>query len=102
MSCPKCGSWAVKADRSLGGRMVCGRCGEPLGAKVIPLRRSGRRARWRPPGQGLGVWWLALILLLGVSGVLAALQISGERQRPLPRDRSDVERPQRLFGAPLA
>jgi hypothetical protein len=77
--------------------MVCGRCGEPLGAKVIPLRRSGRRARWQPRVQGLGGWWLTLLFLLGVSGVLAALQIGEERQWSLPREGRGVERSERRF-----
>lgn len=95
MSCPKCGSWAVKADRALGGRMVCGRCGEPLGAKVIPLRRPGRRRRWLPVEQGPRLWWLGLMALLGLSGVLASLQID-EPQRQPPRERHGLELRQRF------
>lgn len=87
----------MKADRSLGGRMVCGRCGEPLGAKVIPLRRSGRGGRWQPRVQGLGGWWLTLLLLLGVSGVLAALQIEQQRPGSLPPNGRGVGQPGRLF-----
>ena len=77
--------------------MVCGRCGEPLGAKVIPLRGSGGRGRGRPPGPGLGVWRLALLLVLGISGLLAALQIAEERQRWQPPEGRRGERPGRLF-----
>lgn len=54
--------------------MVCGRCGQPLGGKVIPLRRASRRSRrslW-PLGRTGRLWWL-LGLLLGISGILAAL-----------------------------
>lgn len=66
--------------------MVCGRCGEPLGAKVIPLRRTGRRRRWLTADQGPGLWWLGLMALVGVSGVLAALQVEElQRQPPLER-----------------
>jgi hypothetical protein len=75
MSCPNCGSWAVKADRSMGGRMVCGRCGQPLGAQIIPLRRGSRRGRrpgW-PLRQTQRLWWWVLGLLVGISGVLAAM-----------------------------
>ncbi len=97
MSCPKCGSWAVKADRSLGGRMVCGRCGEPLGAKVIPPRRPRRRLRWNPSARGPGVWWLALMALLTLSALLAALQIAEEQQRFLPQERRRLEPRQRFF-----
>lgn len=95
MSCPNCGSWAVKADRSLGGRLVCGRCGEPLGAKVIPLRRS-RRRHWLPASRGPRLWWLALLALLGVSGGLAALQSGEDQQRQLPRERRGLELRQRF------
>lgn len=77
--------------------MVCGRCGEPLGAKVIPLRGSRRRGRWRTPGRGLGAWKLALLLVLGISGLLAALQIAEERQRWQPPEGRRGERPGRLF-----
>jgi hypothetical protein len=76
MSCPNCGSWAVKADRSLGGRMVCGRCGQILGGQVIPLRRNSRRAgRSQRSLRSAGrLWWWLLGLVLGISGVLAALE----------------------------
>lgn len=89
MSCPNCGSWAVKADRSLGGRMVCGRCGQPLGGQVIPLRRPGRRGR-RGPLLSLGrvrPWWLALGALLALSATLAGLETRREslRTAPLPQ-----------------
>lgn len=55
--------------------MVCGRCGQPLGGKVIPLRRASRRSRrslW-PLGRAGKPWWWLLGLLLGISGILAAL-----------------------------
>lgn len=44
MACPDCGSWSVKADRGLSGRMVCGRCGRPLG--------GGARRSWGLPWAG--------------------------------------------------
>ncbi|MCP9858886.1 hypothetical protein KBZ33_07370 [Cyanobium sp. Cruz-8D1] len=50
MGCPKCGSWAVRADRSLAGRMVCARCGEPLG--IGRARRVASGTRRRGPGRG--------------------------------------------------
>lgn len=85
MSCPNCGSWAVKADRSLAGRMICGRCGQPLGGQVLPLKPRRSRSGARPGGirSGRWIWWLALGTLLGVSGVLAVLD--PVRQTPQPR-----------------
>lgn len=91
MSCPKCGSWAVRADRSLGGRMVCGRCGAPLGGKVIPLHRPRRRGMRPATGHGPRLWWMALMALVGVSGLLAALQMGEEQPRPLPWERRGQE-----------
>jgi hypothetical protein len=66
MACPHCGSWAVKADRSLGGRMVCGRCGRPLG-------RDAERGVGRPrlPLPTRPCW--GLVLLVAVAAGLAWL-----------------------------
>ena len=72
MACPKCGSWAVRADRSLSGRMVCARCGHPLGQRVAdPSRRSlaGRGRGWR---QRRWLLWSGLTALVALSAVLAA------------------------------
>ena len=65
--------------------MVCGRCGQMLGGQVIPLRRDGRRSgraqrSLRPSGR---LWWWLLGLVLGISGVLAALD-SPRSPRPSP------------------
>ncbi len=84
MACPNCGSWAVKADRSLAGRMVCARCGEPLGigrARQL-ARRPGRRGQLTLPRR----WrlWLGLTALLTVSALLAALPERLPRPRPRP------------------
>jgi len=71
MACPHCGSWAVKADRSLGGRMVCGRCGRPLGRDAErAVRREGRgRSGLSTPARR---WW-GLVLLVAVATALAWL-----------------------------
>jgi len=67
MACPRCGSWSVRADRSLAGRLICGRCGNPLAGGS---RQSMRTVRGRSgPHRVLG---LALALII-VSAVLAAL-----------------------------
>lgn len=79
MACPHCGSWAVKADRSLAGRMVCGRCGRPLGRPVDGMDQRGmRRILASPRGRG---WWGLLVLLLAISTALALL--ADTRQPPL-------------------
>jgi hypothetical protein len=72
VSCPQCGSWSVRRDRSLAGRMVCGRCGTPLGGgAATPLQRGARtRRRWSP--------WTVLVPLVALSALLASLP-----ERPL-------------------
>nr|WP_259735163.1 hypothetical protein [Synechococcus sp. CS-1329] len=79
MSCPRCGSWEVRRDRSLAGRMVCGRCSLPLGAgatasaggfRRLALLGGGRRQRL--PGARRR-WLLPVALLLGLSALLAWL-----------------------------
>jgi hypothetical protein len=67
MACPNCGSWSVKADRSLAGRLVCGRCARPLGAAQAP--RLQRRSRSRRPGLSLGI---SLLVLVALAALLAA------------------------------
>ncbi|MFN9643560.1 MAG: hypothetical protein ACK6BG_00205 [Cyanobacteriota bacterium] len=83
MACPSCGSWAVKADRALAGRMVCARCGQPLGLGVHAAagRRRRRRAKLVLPRR----WrvWLGVTGLVGVSALLAA-------QTPSPVERSPL------------
>ncbi len=72
MACPNCGSWSVRADRSLAGRLVCARCGEPLG---IGAGRSGRLAGRGRVGAGGGrsKLWLGIMALVVISAILAAL-----------------------------
>lgn len=68
MACPHCGSHELRADRSLAGRLVCGRCGRPL---TNPAR-SGR------PGSGRPNWnrrrWLLLGLVVVTAGLVALQQ----------------------------
>ena len=74
MACPRCGSWSVRSDRSLAGRMVCGRCGTALpgvgsrGRGVWPVLSRG--GPWR--------WWFAAVLILAAG--LAALAPEAQRQ----------------------
>jgi hypothetical protein len=86
MACPNCGSWAVRADRSLAGRLVCARCGEPLG---IRAERSGAFLRRGRTGRGGGQRGLrlGLVALVVISAILAALP---QRNAPTPtRERFD-------------
>jgi DNA-directed RNA polymerase subunit RPC12/RpoP len=81
MACPHCGSWAVRSDRALAGRMVCARCGQPLGGGA-GSRAGGRRRSSKLALSGRQRLGLALLGLLLVSAVLAGLdQRSGRVQR---------------------
>jgi len=68
MACPSCGSWSVKADRGLAGRLVCGRCARPLGVAAATRRRRSRAGR-RQPRQAFA---MALAGLVAMAALLAA------------------------------
>jgi hypothetical protein len=86
MACPHCGSWSVKSDRSLAGRLVCGGCGRPLGSgggkvgkgkarqEANSRSRTPRGGNARRRSGGGGIWWLWLTILLAISAGLAYLQ----------------------------
>ena len=82
MACPHCGSWSVKADRGLAGRLVCGRCARPLG-RAEPFRR--RRTRVNPNRLSLG---MALAALVSLGALLAVWDLQRSRgEAPLDRAR---------------
>jgi hypothetical protein len=82
MACLRCGSWSVRSDRSLAGRMVCGRCGTPLqGGK---RGRQGLLPIW--PGRFSSCWWLLGLVL--VAAALAAVD-PGSHQPFRPHGFSD-------------
>ena len=82
MACARCGSWSVRADRSLGGRMVCGRCGTPLQG----VKRGGKPLF--PIRAGLQSWRLWLFALVVAAAALAALE-PGSRQPFRPHGSGD-------------
>ena len=93
MGCPKCGSWAVRADRGLAGRMVCARCGEPLGIGRARRVASGTRRRGQGRGNALVLprrlgLWLLLGSLLTVSALLAS--VPERPSRPPQRRGADL------------
>ena len=73
MACPYCGSWSVKADRSLAGRLVCGRCARPLGGAQAPRRRRTRSQR---PKVSLGI---GLAMLVAFAALLAIWDLQRAR-----------------------
>ncbi len=89
MACPNCGSWSVRADRSLAGRMVCGRCVSPLSGTGAQSRRSrpqqrGRRQPIQALLRGRRGWW-GLIALLALGAGLALLEPpQGSQDNRLP------------------
>ena len=84
MACPRCGSWSVRADRSLGGRMVCGRCGTPLQG----VKRGDKGKGWLPVLPARRRWRFWLLALVVIAAALAAVD-SGSRQPLIPHGSGD-------------
>jgi len=89
MACPNCGSWSVRSDRSLAGRMVCGRCGSPLVGNGAQARRSRSKRRSLkqtiPALSTFSPGWWGLIALLALGAGLAWLEPpQGRQASPLP------------------
>ena len=65
-SCPRCGSTSIRADRSLGGRLVCTNCGAFIGQGTTTrshqhsLREVNRQWIW----WILGLGTLLLIIII--------------------------------------
>jgi uncharacterized membrane protein YvbJ len=57
-SCPRCGSTSIRADRSLGGRLVCMNCGASVGqgqttrTNQNSMRQVNRQWIWWAIGLG--------------------------------------------------
>ena len=89
MACPNCGSWSVRADRSLAGRMVCGRCGSPLTGQRSQARRSRRHGGFQTPQRGPlsrlqpAGWGLLALLSLG-AGLALLEPPPGRQETPRP------------------
>ena len=52
-SCPRCGSTSIRADRSLGGRLVCTNCGASVGQGQTT--QSNQTSNGRANRQW--IWW---------------------------------------------
>ncbi len=93
MACPNCGSWSVRSDRSLAGRMVCGRCGSPLSG----TRGQGRRPRTHGRNRKQPLlallyqlkpgWWAVLALLALGAGLALLEPPQGHQGSPIPGSR---------------
>lgn len=86
MACPNCGSWAMKADRSLAGRMVCARCGQALGLRALAGGKSKRGRGWPSLASRGRHWrkWLGVALVLGIAALLASEPGRQRREAPTP------------------
>jgi hypothetical protein len=80
MACPHCGSHELRADRSLAGRLVCGRCGRPHTSRAPRHRpRSGR------PNRSRRRWNLLLGLVVAIAALVALRQAANLRSWPGPQ-----------------
>lgn len=66
--CTQCGSSSFRADRSLGGRLVCNRCGTPADQRRAS-GRAGSPVSAGPRGQSGLLFWI----LLGVLALVLVL-----------------------------
>ena len=61
--CVRCGSTSFRADRSLGGRLVCSYCGIPADQPGRRSNSGGRRSGVATQGAG-GLWFWILLALI--------------------------------------
>ena len=96
MACPNCGSWAMKADRSLAGRMVCARCGQPLALRALAGGNIRRGRPWLSLPRPHRHWrnWLGVALVVGIAALLAS-------QPPRQTPEAQPQPPSRSGGEPL-
>ena len=68
-SCPRCGSTSIRADRSLGGRLVCMNCGASIGqGQTTRTNQNSMRQ-----GNRQWIWWA---IGLGTLLIVIAIQSS--------------------------
>ncbi|MEC8213650.1 MAG: TFIIB-type zinc finger domain-containing protein [Cyanobacteriota bacterium] len=68
--CQNCGSRSFRADRSLGGRLICQTCGTPAGSRPA---RSARARPSRTDRHRRRLWLVLLAIVLVMVVVLSAL-----------------------------
>ena len=70
--CARCGSTSFRADRSLGGRLVCSHCGVPADQQI--RRSSGGGRPIRSSGIRSGGFWFWILLALIALGLVLLFQ----------------------------
>ena len=70
--CARCGSISFRADRSLGGRLVCSHCGVPADQKARGSSGSPRSVRTQQ--QISKGWWFWILLAMIAFVVILLLQ----------------------------
>ena len=64
--CARCGSTTFRADRSLGGRMVCSHCGVPADQQARRSSTKGGLTRSSRNSSGGFRFWILLALIVFV------------------------------------
>lgn len=62
--CARCGSISFRADRSLGGRLVCSHCGFPADQRARSSGSGGQLKGINQRGGGLWFWLLLAVIAL--------------------------------------
>ena len=61
--CARCGSSSFRADRSLGGRLVCSHCGVPADQQARRSSAGKRSFRSSRSGSGGFRFWILIVLI---------------------------------------
>ena len=61
--CARCGSTSFRADRSLGGRLVCSHCAVPADQQARRSSGGGRLLRSSRSGSGGYRFWILLAVI---------------------------------------
>ena len=61
--CLYCGSFSLRADRALSGRLICTNCGNPYGFRKVTRNQSIKNFRFKNTRKYLFIFILMLVFI---------------------------------------